>query len=377
MDKSVIEFFAGIGLMQLGLHHQGWHVTYANDISPDKEALYTANFGSEHFSLGDIHEVDTATVPSATLATASFPCTDLSLAGGRAGIHGKESSAFWGFTRILEEMRQANRIPPLILIENVTGFLTSNKGQDLKSAIRQLNLLSYSIDIVILDAAWFVPQSRQRLFLIGVQKEKLLKATSSLPLSSKVRPKALIDFMLQNPELDWNITPLPVPVSHSVALDQVVEDIPDDHSDWWDKERVNYFLTQMSERHTNQVKQLMAGTSWSYATAFRRMRQGKSMAELRTDGVAGCLRTPKGGSARQILVRCGFGRCDVRLLSARECARLMGAPESFKIEVPLNQALFAFGDAVCVPVVSWLAENYLNPLYQELCQGQGYDSSPS
>ena len=84
------------------------------------------------------------------------------------------------------------------------------------------------------------------------------------------------------------------------------------------------------------------------------------MAELRVDGIAGCLRTPRGGSGRQILVKAGFGEFYARLLTPRECARLMGT-DDFTISVSLNQALFGFGDAVCVPVVEWIAENYLNP----------------
>jgi DNA (cytosine-5)-methyltransferase 1 len=89
------------------------------------------------------------------------------------------------------------------------------------------------------------------------------------------------------------------------------------------------------------------------------------MAELRTDGIAGCLRTPKGGSARQILFKAGYGRYAVRLLTPVECARLMGA-DTYKIKVPLNQALFGFGDAVCVPAVTWIAQNYLNPVANHL-----------
>ena len=89
------------------------------------------------------------------------------------------------------------------------------------------------------------------------------------------------------------------------------------------------------------------------------------MAELRTDTIAGCLRTPRGGSGRQILFAGGKGRYAVRLLTPRECARLMGA-DDFKITVPLNQALFGFGDAVCVPVIRWIAENYLTPAWEKL-----------
>jgi DNA (cytosine-5)-methyltransferase 1 len=89
------------------------------------------------------------------------------------------------------------------------------------------------------------------------------------------------------------------------------------------------------------------------------------MAELRTDGIAGCLRTPRGGSGRQILFKAGKGQYFVRLLSPRECARLMGA-DDYKISVGLNQALFGFGDAVCVPAIGWIAEHYLNPLITEI-----------
>jgi len=89
------------------------------------------------------------------------------------------------------------------------------------------------------------------------------------------------------------------------------------------------------------------------------------MAELRTDGIAGCLRTPRGGNGRQILFVAGRGRYAVRLLTPRKCARLMGA-DDFKITVSMNKALFGFGDAVCVPVIRWIAENYLNPVWREM-----------
>ena len=113
------------------------------------------------------------------------------------------------------------------------------------------------------------------------------------------------------------------------------------------------------------AEKMIKGKTISYGTVFRRVRYGRSMAELRTDGVAGCLRTPRGGSGRQILFVAGRNRYAVRLLTPRECARLMGA-DDFRITVSLNQALFGFGDAVCVPVVRWIAENYLTPVWKEL-----------
>lgn len=93
------------------------------------------------------------------------------------------------------------------------------------------------------------------------------------------------------------------------------------------------------------------------------------MAELRTDGLAGCLRTPRGGSGRQILFKAGRGRYQVRLLSPRKCARLQGVGDDYKIQVGVNQALFGFGDAVCVPAVAWIVEHYLTPVASEMLRG--------
>jgi DNA (cytosine-5)-methyltransferase 1 len=130
-------------------------------------------------------------------------------------------------------------------------------------------------------------------------------------------------------------------------------------------ERAKYLLSQMSKKHRRIANEMIQGKRWSYGTVFRRVRNNVSMAELRTDNIAGCLRTPRGGSGRQILFKAGKGKYFARLLTPRECARLMGA-DDFIIEGTLNQALFGFGDAVCVPVVEWIARHYLNSLVNEL-----------
>jgi DNA (cytosine-5)-methyltransferase 1 len=114
---------------------------------------------------------------------------------------------------------------------------------------------------------------------------------------------------------------------------------------------------------------MTAGEEESYGTVFRRMRAGRSMAELRTDGVAGCLRTPKGGSAKQILFKAGRGEYHARLLTPREAARLMGA-DDYTLPNSLDASYFGFGDAVCVPVIEWIATHYLNPLVNELIRGK-------
>lgn len=281
----------------------------------------------------------------------------------REGLQGKNSSAFWGFIRTLEMIR--NRLPCLVLIENVTGFLTSNGGRDFEDAMFALNDLGYAVDPFILDAAWFVPQSRRRLFVVGVKiSEGKETALSELLQETSVRPSALTQFILTHPDIRWCIRKLPSPPTGALRLRDVLEkNLSHDSEVWWPKDRAKYLLDQMSPRHRNIAEEMIASPKWTYGTVFRRVRNGKSMAELRTDDIAGCLRTPRGGSGRQILFKAGRGSYQVRLLTARECARLMGA-DDFKIDVPLNQALFGFGDAVCVPVIRWIARNYLSAVWK-------------
>jgi DNA (cytosine-5)-methyltransferase 1 len=382
--KTFAEFFAGIGLVRMGLERQGWTVAFANDVDERKRGMYDAHFGDadKHFKLGDIHGLSAKGVPTVTLATASFPCNDLSLAGSRNGLRGEQSSAFWGFVRILDEMKK--RRPPIVLIENVTGFLTSRGGDDFKEALLALNGLGYGVDAFILDASRFTPQSRQRLFVVGVLEGRHARRGrhTGLPIPDTragadtqvcpyddLRPAALDQFISSHSEINWNIRALPTPPESSIKLEEILEDLPDDAPEWWSASRAVYLLNQMSPRHRETAERMIAGPKWRYGAVFRRVRQGKSMAELRTDGMAGCLRTPRGGSGRQILFKAGKGKYFARLFTPRECARLMGA-DDYKISAPANQALFGFGDAVCVPVIEWIAEYYLDPVVNELIRGR-------
>lgn len=352
------EFFAGIGLVRMGLERAGWRVAYANDIDPKKYAQYQAHFrdADEHFQLSDIHEVDADRIPDVQLATASFPCTDLSVAGGRRGLNTGESSAFWGFHRKLDEM--GARRPPTVLLENVVGFLTSHGGDDFCEAMEALNELGYAVDPFILDARWFVPQSRPRLFVVGRQNVE----ESDEVEESRVRPRALVEFIRSHEDICWSISELPEPPESAPnRLKDILDRLPDHAPEWWSDERVDYLFNQMSPRHQEVARRMIAKRTWSYGTVFRRVRRlpdgsKKSMGELRTDGIAGCLRTPKGGSGRQILFKGGNGRMMARLLTPRECARLMGA-DDFTIEGSLNDALFGFGDAVCVNAIEWIANH--------------------
>lgn len=361
---TIAEFFAGIGLMRIGLENAGWRIAFANDIDEDKWQMYRDHFGDTgEFILRDIHQLNSTEVPTVGLATASFPCNDLSLAGTRHGLAGAQSSAFWGFVDILKTMKRERRLPPLVLLENVTGFLTSHGGLDFEDALLALNDLGYAVDTFIIDASRFVPQSRQRLFVVGTRSRRAYEINETPGFyESEMRPPALASFILMHPDINWSIRNLPPLPNRIKRLEDIIEDLSPNHHMWWSRQRCEYMLNQMSPKHRAEADAMIQGDITRYGTVFRRVRYGKSMAELRTDGIAGCLRTPRGGSGRQILLVAGKGRFAVRLLTGRECARLMGA-DDFKLKVPLNQALFGFGDAVCIPVIEWIAQNYLNPVW--------------
>lgn len=359
------EFFAGIGLARLGLERSGWSVRFANDLDPQKKQMYEAHFGpAPEYSTADIHllAAEPERVPTTDLAHASFPCTDLSLAGARRGIRHGQSSAFWGFHRLLEGLGE--RRPRAVLLENVVGFLSSNRGEDFAAALQAMNDLEYSVDVFLVDAVHFVPQSRPRLFVVALDRRLPVNDAVTDPQQlqeSECRPRRLVEAVATNRQLDWRLRPLPPLPKRARALDDVLDDPPSDSKLWWSADRAEYLYGQMSDRHRATADRMIAGRRWSYGTVFRRIRHGRSMAELRVDGVAGCLRTPKGGSGRQILFKAGFGAYHARLLRPSECATLMGA-DGFRIEATLQRALFGFGDAVCADVIDWIARHYLNPV---------------
>ncbi len=364
---TVAEYFAGIGLVRMGLQSRGWQVVFANDISMKKQEMYEAFFPDDeaHYLVGDIFDIDPRQVPDTTLATCSFPCIDLSLAGNMSGIiDGGHSSAFWGFTKMLNA--QGESAPPIVLVENVPGWLHSNKGKDFRVTVEALNDLGYACDVFVLDALRFTPQSRLRVFLVGTRFPASY-TTMELILT---RPKSLLSDQLRrsivaNKDLRWfyNDIPEPPPLK-SAGLAEIIELMSDFDERWWSDDEVARHLAMMNDLHRERIEQLKHGEQFSYRTFYRRRREGYQRAEVRDDDLAGCLRTAVGGSGKQFIIRAGKGTIRMRTMTPREYARLQGVPDSYRITVNGVQALTGFGDAVCVPAISWIAEHVLSPLAQ-------------
>ncbi len=379
--KVFCEFFAGIGLVREGLSVSGWECGYANDIDPKKHQMYQGRFGvSDDFHLGDVwntEEVISKIQCDPFLATASFPCIDLSLAGKGRGLDGDHSGTFFGFVDVLKSL--GDKRPKLVMLENVPGFITSRGGRDFTDAVTALANLGYWIDAFILDAKYFVPQSRQRVFVVGlhqsVESAIVTKQSSSDSFSdtwksaiesrsSTLRPAPLFRLMqtIQLPT-GWMAFELQAPVQNRKELKDLID--LDDDQEWWDAQAVKKHNDMMSDLHKKQVDLLLAQGGIHVGTIYRRKRQEGTRAEVRFDGTAGCLRTPRGGSARQIVIVLQKGKLRMRWMSPREYARLQGA-DNFPLMEKKNQNLFGFGDAVCVPVISWIDKNVLTPAYESI-----------
>ena len=352
------EFFAGIGLVREAIEPLGWDCVFANDIAPDKAEMYGARFGDEHLLVGDVSKLALVDLPDGLdLLTASFPCIDLSLAGNRAGLGGKHSSAVWPFLDLAERIWRERSAPAALLLENVTGFLTSHRGRDLSDVCARLARLGYLLDLVVVDARWFTPQSRPRLFVLAVRDDLPVRPMPPTGHVTRIRTRAIRRFQAQNPSLPFVELPLPaLPPPPRATLVSVLEDVSSDDAAWWPGERVSTLLDAMAPTHRKRVEELVRGQRDGVATMFRRVRNGRTVGEVRSDRIAGCLRTPQGGSSVQFLIDCRSGNPRIRPLTGREYARLQGTPE-FPIHVARRQAQMGFGDAVCVPAVRWLVDH--------------------
>ncbi|MFC0444351.1 DNA cytosine methyltransferase [Pseudidiomarina halophila] len=372
------EFFAGVGLVREGLSHCGWECVWANDYSADKEAVYVANYGGEHFALGDVWQaVSTPDIvpDDVFLYTASFPCTDLSVAGARQGLAGKESGSLGAVIQLLASKDSAGNAPPVVMLENVRGFLTSHEGLDVINTVANFNKLGYVVDILEIDAIHFVPQSRPRVFLFAVKEwlaEEVMKIKPQQDLLEKwwldfqarplMRPRNLEKVIKKSHELQWGLLPVPDLPQRTSSLKDIVETEVEE-SFWWSKERSSKLIGQMAPSHLGQLQAMMNSSVPKYGAVYRRVRKGISRAEIRTDGVAGCLRTPKGGSSKQILIEAHNGEYRVRYMTPREYARLQGVRDDFVLPDNHNKAYFAMGDAVCVDVLEFIGNEILTPLY--------------
>jgi DNA (cytosine-5)-methyltransferase 1 len=361
-NLTFLEFFAGVGLIHEALRPFGWTPVFANDNDPKKERAYRANFPDVPFSAADIREINSADLPSAELATASFPCIDLSRAGGRVGLHGDSSGLVWAFLEHMRALVDEGRAPKFLLIENVTGLLSHSKN-GIDELLTAIDELGYGLDVVLVDAKHFTPQTRDRVFIVGVF-EALGRSLGDAP-QSPLRRYHVEKTRRRNPSVTWHHFSFPDLPQRTLGLDSVMERLPDDDPLWWSPDRLEYFWDRLEVGHDDKLRDLISQGFDGFLTATRRgRRRGKreQIINIRFDRVAACLRTPRGGSSVQMIIEVRDGNVAVRPILGIEASRLqgvnlLGGQSEFALVGSRTDQLFAFGDAVCVPAVSWVVEH--------------------
>jgi DNA (cytosine-5)-methyltransferase 1 len=358
------EFFAGGGMARVGLGER-WGCRFANDFDATKAATYAANFGDDHLRVGDVWALATADLPGrADLAWASSPCQDLSLAGARAGLEGRRSSAFWGFWALVEGLAAEGRAPRAVVVENVTGLLTSRGGADLAALCEAMARAGYRFGAVAVDAALWLPQSRPRVFVIATREPAPAgRHDPQSPFHTGAVRRAY-EALPETLKASWIWWSLAAPATRNADLASVLE--PDAAVDWLDEAAAARLIGLMSPLHRARLEAVRAEGVRRVGAVYRRVRREDGVrvqrAEVRFDGLAGCLRTPAGGSSRQIVLVVEAGRVRARLLTEREAARLMGLPDDYRLPRARTAALKVAGDGVAVPAVRALARQILEPL---------------
>lgn len=378
MNWTFYEFFAGGGMARAGLG-DAWTCVFANDFDKMKAGTYTSNWGTEHFKLGDVAEVKVSELSGrADLVWASFPCQDLSLAGSYRGL-GDESSdvltrsgTFWPFWRLMTQLRAMRRAPRLVVLENVAGAITSQGGRDFEALCNALSTAGYRFGAAIIDAKHFVPQSRPRLFFVAAAADVSIPGRLTLNSPDSIwHPPSLCAAQSRLPSsvrdnwVWWNITPAH---GRNLGLADLIEDEPT-NCRWHTDAETNKLLGMMNALHLQKIEQARSSEKRCVGAVYKRTRPDehgvrRQRAEVRFDGIAGCLRTPGGGSSRQVIVVVEGKSVRSRLLSPREAARLMGLSDEYILPARYNDAYHVAGDGVCVPVVRHIAEHLLEPILE-------------
>ena len=252
VGMTFYEFFAGAGMVRLGLGPD-WTCLLANDNDVEKATSYARNFTVHALKIDDVACLTAADLPGrADLGWGSFPCQELSLAGGRAGLEGERSATFWDFWGLMMALRAEGRAPRLVVIENVCGLITGHGGKDFVALCDAFTEGGYRVGAMVIDAALFVPQSRPRVFIIGV--DATLPIPASIVMDQPAPPfhdDAVVKALRRQKAAPiW--FKLPIPPPHGLTL----RDIIDDQAQEWDTSaKIAEIVGKMEKPHLDRLEE--------------------------------------------------------------------------------------------------------------------------
>jgi DNA (cytosine-5)-methyltransferase 1 len=325
-----IDLFAGIGGLRVPFEEIGGRCVFTSEWDSYAQRTYTVNFPSAHQIHGDITKIRERDVPDHDVVLAGFPCQPFSIAGvskknalGRA--HGfddeTQGTLFFDVKRIIKHKK-----PRAFLLENVKNLRSHDKGRTFDVILRSLSEeLGYSVHYKVLDGGHFVPQHRERILIIGFRT-----------------PVAF----------DWSILNLPPKNSHTLReilhrTDGSEPELEADEGRFFDRRK-----RQVNSKYT--LTDHLWGYLQAYANKHRAKGNGFGFGLVTPDDVARTLSARYYKDGSEILISQGK-RKNPRRLTPRECARLMGFPDSFRIPVSDTRAYKQFGNSVVVPVIREVA----------------------
>ncbi len=306
---TFIDLFAGIGGMRLAFEEAGGHCVYSNEWNKYSQQTYFANFGEQ--PEGDITQVEASSIPDHDILVAGFPCQPFSIAGvskkqsmGKAtGFEDKtQGTLFFDVCRILKEKR-----PKAFMLENVKNLCSHDRGRTFKVILESLNELDYEVFYQVIDGQNFVPQHRERILIVGFDRKRY---------GTDIK-------------FEFNITP----VSPKPLIKDILE--PDVDKKYTLSDKLWIYLQNYAAKHK------AAGNGFGYGIAP-------------LDGVSRTLSARYYKDGSEILIE--QDGMNPRKLTPRECARLQGFPDTFKIPVSDTQAYKQFGNSVVVPLMANVAK---------------------
>jgi DNA (cytosine-5)-methyltransferase 1 len=331
-----IDLFAGIGGMRLAFESVGAECVFTSEWDKFAVQTYVANHGIKHPIFGDIREVDPKSVPNHDVLVAGFPCQPFSLAGvskknslGRS--HGfadeTQGTLFFYIAEILRVKK-----PKAFVLENVKNLVSHDHGNTFKVIQKVLvEDLGYKISFKVIDAAKFVPQHRERIFIVGYKDGEINFNWEAVKPNSKKVVDKVREILQEN---------LPAPAQ--------------DAEKYFDK-----------KPNSVSSKYVLSDKLWLYLQAYaekhRKAGNGFGFGLANLDGVTRTLSARYHKDGSEILIP-RSGRSNPRRLTPRECARLMGYPDTFEIPVSDTQAYKQFGNSVAVPVVAAVAKELVRNL---------------
>lgn len=362
------EFFAGGGMVSAALG-AGWSCAFANDIDEMKCGVFALNWPDTHLVQGDVADLSNDLLKQPIdLYWASSPCQDFSLAGKGLGLQGAKGGVFETWLSKVREAAVSGFAPPIIAFENVVGLVTRRQGADFVHVVRSLVELGYVVGAMEIDASAFLPQSRPRLFVVAVRQDidvGGLVCAEPTGVFHTARLARIVESLPGAIRSAWRWWAHAAPRMPNLGLAELLDDAPDTKP--LTEAALQAVMAIMAPPSRARLDRMIAADGLHVATLYKRGRpddtgQTRQRAEIRADGLAGCLRTPGGGSSRQTILTTQDGKLSARLLSTRELCRLMGLPESYKMPTRYNDAYRVAGDGVVVPVVRYLDEQLFGPI---------------